>query len=404
MDRTVRASGGVMAPKNIFARAMLYLELDDVERAMKDILSLDAEILIEFCVAYPQLLSGFTRASDEDQSEASSNPHCYLGELLLQCLPWVLLEVLAQIHRDALSVEKRVAILSSRVTGVEQTKKNAIILINFLEYLLMETQHTNSLEVPRHVRGAWTNKLALSYLYLCEQRVAHPRDLFAGFGDGSCPIRAQWAQRHVRAFVDGIPFWVDKLQGPTVVDDRCYVMKLQGLLLSDRHARHLNAESFLSELQKCAAFSGQDLLLCLVLASEGQLAESSTMLLAMLTHGARVEGDASQGYIQYCTKFCKEPQQWEVVLSVALQEMERAYDRESMAERRTLEHLHGSLLDYLAQTMPPQQLLAMIPNDGSLAYYMPFLLKALTRTKARNLSKRTIAVAMEFERQADATV
>ena len=63
MQRTMEASGGHMVPKNIFARAVLYLEMDDIGAAMKDVLSLDPEILMEFGVTYPQLLQGTTSTS-----------------------------------------------------------------------------------------------------------------------------------------------------------------------------------------------------------------------------------------------------------------------------------------------------------------------------------------------------
>jgi hypothetical protein len=46
----------LLAPKNVFVKAILYLDLNRVIRAVTDMLSLEAEILVEFCVANSKLL------------------------------------------------------------------------------------------------------------------------------------------------------------------------------------------------------------------------------------------------------------------------------------------------------------------------------------------------------------
>jgi hypothetical protein len=49
-------SAQAMQPKNLFARAILYLETNQLERAKSDLLAVESEILVEFCIAHPRLL------------------------------------------------------------------------------------------------------------------------------------------------------------------------------------------------------------------------------------------------------------------------------------------------------------------------------------------------------------
>ena len=49
-------SAYTVQPKNVFARAILYLETRQLEQAKRDLLLVEPEILVEFCLSHPRLL------------------------------------------------------------------------------------------------------------------------------------------------------------------------------------------------------------------------------------------------------------------------------------------------------------------------------------------------------------
>ena len=65
--------------------------------------------------------------ADVESARGTRSGQCFLGELLLQCVPWVLLDILSNVDESRFSLEQSISILTSTVTGKEQTLRNSYV-------------------------------------------------------------------------------------------------------------------------------------------------------------------------------------------------------------------------------------------------------------------------------------
>ena len=389
--------------KSTFVRALLRLDLGQQELAAEDILSLEPEVLIEFCEQNPQLLlpdlgeedtydmvppelqggEGFqmpttkprTRKrctsilrsmapgrSMKPEATPKSGKHLTLGQLLYQIDPWPLLEVLVRI-REYVPVSAALRLL--RAGNLQDLSDEMIFLLEcYLEWVLLES-------------GFPCKEAFIVLLELYSKRVL-TKNVDTEFSPAVTPpeskcrgrqrlqVRRRWLVIHRDSCISERRDWLNQIAPFDVTNPYAsrspffdeneeptapyfYLQKLQGLL-SLRNVTFPDLIGPLFErINSSPSIDGKLSLRLLCFPIMGRIMEAIPLVIK----------ECPTITCAYATDYCDDNAQWRKVLEHLNQSGEGAVYRE--------------IISSLVRMKDPVAFLQLLPEDGNMDLFLPYI-------------------------------
>eukprot|EP01114_Cavostelium_apophysatum_P015911 TRINITY_DN4432_c0_g1_i1.p1 TRINITY_DN4432_c0_g1~~TRINITY_DN4432_c0_g1_i1.p1 ORF type:complete len:1187 (+),score=274.77 TRINITY_DN4432_c0_g1_i1:1072-4632(+) len=383
--------------RDVFARACLYSKLKKNSMAFRDFLSIKPERLVEYISDFKFLTNG----------EKFGSSHL---KLLRICAPWPILEVLLQ---SPIRGEK-----SAEEKSATMTLSTALDILNDLP----DIDQTSFDRIPPPISGQFLSMCYLESLILngnnSDEVVAKLVDLYLQhlnvvdlrtFGisadpTNASPIANKWRDFHQKAFYQR-PGWLDDLSpnsqavltrsysSPALSRSNSspavkriskspfqrqifdftdfYLKKLQGLLCSApvKDSNHLSKLTAQLIMTKC---SNEIRLSLLCYPQLGRFSEGWSELVKQFPHSA----------VDYGKQYCKEPSQWKA----ALQHLLEIVLKSNEEEKSHLQECYTKMLEYLSGIFDPALFLSLLPNEGNLFFFVPFLERSIKSSQGKKLN------------------
>ncbi|EFA84282.1 hypothetical protein PPL_03359 [Heterostelium album PN500] len=423
---------------NYFALGLLYLDQNNIEDTMSSLNQIPVDSLIKLCLKNPKLLL---------TTMGENNPTA-LGKILRQSIPWGLLEITIQLVRkkDISPDEAFTILLHSTTTfatnGIlnsnssnyhhEDFDMDALLLKIYLEWFLNE--HCNAINVNNigslvtlSTTSSTSNLVELVPPFIKYLIHLYVQDIHRFRGDDKQLFQSlnidvamivnytptnkisstnkqhpqsqlnnmittdeycnHWIMYHLKTY-SIIPQWLSKLppfsldfnRNPSEKEDpnnqlsSLYYRKIQSLLSTTKVTDFEFMENvelmFASDPENIMFVSLQ--LACLPLldrTDEGIKLATNTDIAIMLEYGLH---------------FCKH-NDWSVVLDQMLRRY-LAVSHEVQNQLILLEY--ERVLDYLTSYMDPEAFLQLLPSNGKMDYFLPFIEKSFSNHYAKLLKAK----------------
>ena len=435
VSRSIRKA---MHPQNIFLKIVLHLWKGEEGDAARDLRKLQPEMLEELCLEMPHFLFSekifpgggklgkkqgeeALEGGDErkEMEEGSSSTHRNLSHLMLVESPWILFEVVNELRKrgmypaqklaDLLSVE-RLPLRFADSFGKDVLQCYAILSECMYEKLLATESATKD------------TVIRLASLYLSHLRydggkyppmtLYNPDDDAVEKGIPAIFVASHMhtedrVEMHQRRFIRSRPYWLD---GPSFRElfhahnavgpaqpaaaspfsmtskafdaENFYVLKMQGLLTDPAAMRLLRqGDKQIDAHEYILAFAQEKRLEAfqlLALPVTGRLAEALPRLLQV----------CAPALLEYCQYYASTAEEWQRVVATVLQYLCQCDQDDSVdAGRDKVAAALEELLTHLASTWDPATFLSLLPENGSLLYFLPFLELSIHENGAREITK-----------------
>ena len=371
---------------------------------------MESEVLIEFCKQNPQLLepdqqisnkSGKSQHKSTNQAFAagkskSSKEIPTLGKLLYKNDPWAFLEILIN-TRDHISCELAMNLLHANEDLNSLDFNYKFLLECYLEWVLLDSQQ------PTPDACLCLAKLYLFHIIYSD--CSYPSQLIddnkvdqneQDTPTSRAPIRIGWRMKHKRNFIQKRAAWLNRIDPfssinihpiasspfSTVEDDPAptlfYLQKLQGLLCTENLPwNKTTIEQLLTIIQVDKDYLGKISLEILCLPLANRLTKAINILCS------NFPSEACEFGIQYC----KTPSNWQLLLDAL------SFGDPSNPIFYTV---YQDVIAYLAQILEPQPFLELLPPNGNIEFFLPFIHKCL-RYHAASLLKLSIVKQAKAE-------
>jgi len=105
--------------------------------------------------------------------------------------------------------------------------------------------------------------------------------------------------------------------------------------------------------------------------------------------------------LDYSKHYCHSADDWNILLKYMLGLIIEA---DNIGDRRTeevLTQVYGSVLDYLTLSFSPSIFLPLLPDSGSMEFFLPYIRKAFSRYKSQRLISHIRKEATKDQEQQD---
>ena len=355
--------------KNIFVRALLYLDLGQPDRAVEDFLSLEPEVLVDFCAQNPQLMIPDLQSDDngratilagnntlENSEQVGRTPT--LGQLLYKCDPWPFLDILVRVI-DRVPVASGLTLLKAHSIS-DLSEDLLFLLTNYLEWVLENGQATK--EAYQHLTLIYAN-----HIFSGKQSNELPKATSETIpNENRNPIRQKWVKLHRDSFVHQRSDWLNQIEpfdtmnlfasrSPFTSEDEpfppmFYLQKLQGLLSTDTLLFADSIEPLISRVNEEESFAGKLSLelLCLPLAGK--------LMAAM----EKVIKDCPHVTCLYAIKYCRTKEEWKEVLDF-------------LSDSITSCQVYTEIISHLVRSQDPVSFVSLLPENGNMNFFLPFI-------------------------------
>ena len=362
-----------MSLKNIFVRGLLYLDLGHPERATADFLSLEPEVLIEFCEQNPQLFmpdimpsdnntedvpkvnlrrSGVLNTASIPDEETSSLSSSTLGKILYSINAWIVLEILIR-TQDKIPIKAALRLLKSdKISELDADK--VFVLENYLEWILTESGTPNAM--------AYELLTSIYITHWLKDPEAVPDPVKSGEGS----IRRKWLRQHRNSLLhhradwlnqispfDGINHFASRSPFSSVDEEptspKFYLQKLQGLL----GAKEFNFPSTINPLLQRIEreeFEGKLSLQLLCLPTVGRLMEAVHFITEKCPHIT----------CAFTARYCSNLGNWKDVL-------------EFLASPAASYQVYTEIISHLVKVQNPGNFVSLLPDNGNMQFFLPYI-------------------------------
>jgi len=106
--------------------------------------------------------------------------------------------------------------------------------------------------------------------------------------------------------------------------------------------------------------------------------------------------------VEYATEYCKKDADWKIVLAGLLKEHSKLNPKSSENDFSKCELLFQSYkntLNYLAHLYDPQTFLGLLPSNGNISFFIPFILRSISYHKSNLLKNLVAKSVLQLEEQ-----
>jgi hypothetical protein len=402
-------------PKDAFALGLLLLDTNMVEKATQVFASIEPHCIVEFAMENPSLFlpnkqpqqstnkpSKRSLLFDDDEEEQNGSTHnqpsqqvmrhVALARMLLSKFPWCLLEILVRL-RDKIPMEDALTMLtfdhhstnpsSTDILNLSNSKHNILQQI-YLSCLLTSTSRDHHPSVEKQQQAidwlldSWLQDLSTPPVSTTEpestsvlsESLTECRSWCTFMNMSFLPYRQAWLNDFVMKplmLTDGgeqVEIDLNQMQSSDAlfvalvhpplspVRQRFNLYSAQGILCCEEYQQLINREQLLTKIDSLPEFEGKFSLRVLCLASS----DSALNLLLK---------DAPTVYYSFAKQYCgHELNKWKYSLDKVLsQQQTRPHDVQVLEQ----------LLWHMASHFSPGQFLSVLPKNGSMLFFMPFL-------------------------------
>lgn len=223
---------------------------------------------------------------------------------------------------------------------------------------------------------------------------------------GRQPLRQKWIETHINTFKRNRTEWlnilppfdqqsnhINRLTSPFLSETRCidyfYVEKLQGLLCFISNLSPSSVSSISDELidlikAKRFRYCGKLSIQLLTWPQCGYFDDAIDLLVKYAPHISR----------SYCKQFCKTTDQWRTFLTTLLESTEdnhlKKYNDGDDDDEFDRYNIYKEVLEELANTLDPERVLSLLPPNGNIHFFLPFIAKCFRSFKASKLKDLVI--------------
>lgn len=387
----------VVAPENAFARAVLLLDCGRTDQAAQDLLSLDPDILVSIASSHMRLFTDNVTFGDSHHKNGSIKTA--LRDVFVREAPVAFVDAMvhgARRNDVRLSWSKVFDVLLP--TGRSDDPAFRLLVEAYLESQLFDRPHGDD-----DLDNADGLVLALAELYLeglATAGGAYPpvSQQLAAQLDAHPYVLQLFSQHKIITLTRPRPDWLNDLppfngrlrsdvvhnadELEALASAHFYVVKLQRLCSQLDLVAPVAVELLarIDTYNQASALSGF---------------ESLTALLAPLNPDRREEAftlmvdNHPQHLLEYASPLCSEPEHWRFLLSVL-------FARVSGEAPEPLLDAYRTLLRYVSRQYSPAALLSLVPDDGDLFFFVPYLEEAFRQSEAahsKQLLQNYISVA-----------
>eukprot|EP01132_Coremiostelium_polycephalum_P003760 gene3760-4681_t len=413
-----------------FALGLLYLDQSNIEETIQSFNQIPSESLISLCLKNPKLLA--------PPGESSPTALC---KILRQSTPWGLLEITFQlVTKREISPEFGLTILINSTS----TFLNGIlspISYNHQDYDLDSNNSSHSMYtstssiasslsmgliedlVPiftkylihlyvqdiHRFRGA-DDKLFQSlkldiYKILNSSTLKSSQQkqqkLVNQHGDEYCN---HWILFHLQVY-STIPQWLSKLppfamenNNPSAKDEvksllsPLYYKKLQSLL-SNSNSKIRDFE-FMDTIESIFGENSDNIMLfslklaCLPL--RDRIKEGIQLV---------VESNHISIILDYALHFCKQHSDWSNLLECVLRKYQQTDSSSNQLEKETIITEYEGILDHLTGYLDPESFLHLLPSNGKIDYFLPFIEKSFSSYQSKLLKSNLTDYLLDIENE-----
>ena len=396
-----------MSLKNIFVRGLLYLDLGQPERAKGDFISLESEVLVEFCEHNPELFNPDILPEDYSKdglqnvqsnlnlrrsgvlnsiplNDEEMNNLQTLGKVLYSIDSWLLLEILVRIY-DTVPVKSVLRLLKANNNLADLDNDSLFVLECYLEWVLLELTNNNNNNININdddIIRVFELLSTIYYRYIQKDIDYHPMPLKKS--ESRNGIRRKWLKKHRCTFIDFRNEWLNQIppfdsinhfasRSPfSSVDEepappKFYLQKLQGLLCTHKFHFSKGVESLLLQMEYSKTKEDKLSLELLCLPIVGQLMNAVELIIK----------NCPQITSSYTAKYCKSPEEWKQVL-------------EYLSINDNCYHIYTDIISHLVKVQNPINFVSLLPENGNMQFFLPFIEKNI-RLNYASLLKNSIA-------------
>ena len=343
-----------------FARAYCLAVIGDEAECLKVLRLMDSNKIVELLVMY------------ESSWKTQNNALNLMGECVFRASSFALLEAISRLRYG-----------SSDCVSLLGGPQGVMFLI------YLESVVTNA-NLHQPERDSAAMYLARGYLAKC---VAGPSEMclpsewtasieqfesmrMVDLEETSLEVR--WTLKHWKGFKHSRAPWMEKVppfDGKNAKSDIkkfFYLSKLQGLLfyLSNERGSFERALPLLSTALQEGSGSGNWKKWCSMfwLPFCGQMRSALQLSLSV--------GFCNEAYLGYCQEYNREPEHWRIALQIVAESILSSED-DDLDFKKKKQNLYSSVVLHCAEKFSPEVCLSQIlPQNGSLSYFLPILLQS----------------------------
>ena len=350
-------------PREALALALLNLDLGRPQIACQRLLEVDKRELCALVEGYAYLL-GPQLADEGAASSSSAVPVLSLGQVLRLAMPTVLGDALQRIgpsHPLQVSLDLiKYTTSASDLKSTTDTADSATLLRPFLEHLLQFWDH----ELTPADRQLALTELVKLYVSLIQT---------------SATVAGKVSWRASR------PDWLAEL-GAAEEDAHELLLELEGLIAAHMPTSDAVAAALLAIVEPIKSTS----LELLLLPGAKKLKEAVAVAVAIPTA-------TPDNVLGFAKSVCKDTTTlWQALLDALLAIVGEEASKDDRRKRKLCHEAYSAILWHLAEQVDPTALLQLLPDQGSLAFFLPILEAALHRHAAGAVSEAVKSEAQRF--------
>jgi len=379
-------------PKEPFALALLYLDMGKLDLAKQMIQEIESECLIQLCTCYYSLLHPIQQDPDSalnnnqnghDENNEQTEGLPSLGQLVKSCFPSAFLQVILRLRNNKFFPIKT-AIQLIRYRDSENKPLNDHMFTLYMESLL-EDFESNPIEITDGYFSTLVTELIYIYLQNLKSRLLNKGKVEDG--ETVTDLSSRKIDFHHFRYQ-----WLDSVEKSKDESSDALIRKIQNLFCSPFPFNPILVLKFLDEL--CSELPGKSFyglisFHILIYPLAGRLEDGLRELLN--------EKPNTHVVVEYAKIFCFNLGDWKLYLDKLLSFPDTLISSSKSPEkeiRQICRDSHLELLDFLTHVIDPNVVLYLLPQDGSLAYFLPIIETALQRFSSRTMKKAMKAEAM----------
>ena len=356
--------------KNVFVRGLLYLEFGKLEEASADFLSLEPDVLIDFCTQNPQIFNPDIETNKINQSnnksilpgiktlhrQSEEQKLTTVAQLLYNNDPWILLDIFTSPSFSYFPISDGLRIL--QFNCIDELHGDMLFLLeNYLEWILLSGKgRTDVIEALsliyfRHILSNCNEqpKCKLNDV----NRKDHRKKWKRINRDSLIHQREEWLHQ-IEPF-DGTNYFPSR--SPFEEEDEplpelFYLQKIQGLLSLDEVILNYPGcvDKLYSKISKEKNFIGKMSLELLCLPLTEKLMDAMEFVVKNCPHITCL----------FSVKYCRTQDQWKSVLDY-------------LSNTITSCQVYTDIISHLVRNQDPITFVSLLPENGNINFFLPFI-------------------------------